>query len=194
MCGASTTFTHRAYKAYFRGPFNSTLDRMSPPQHVQPLFGADIYADLREKWRHEDELINQRVTWLLSSQAFLLTAFGVLANLRLSSPLQNIAGNWYDRLVTPTALAETFVPLIAFFTLAYLGKAISAAVRAMSHIKQELYSHICAGRVPIGITVDVLPKATYDGAAAPTRMVAGFTTTWLALYFYELARIFGFLQ
>jgi [ribosomal protein S5]-alanine N-acetyltransferase len=28
VCGASTTFTHRAYKAYFRGPFNSTLGCM----------------------------------------------------------------------------------------------------------------------------------------------------------------------
>lgn len=27
-----------------------------------------IYDDLREKWKHEDNLINQCVTWLLSAQ------------------------------------------------------------------------------------------------------------------------------
>jgi hypothetical protein len=38
-----------------------------------------LYADLREKWKHEDELINQRVTWLLQSQGFLLASYGAIA-------------------------------------------------------------------------------------------------------------------
>ena len=34
----------------------------------------------REEMRHEDNLINQRVSWLISSQAFLLGGFATLIN------------------------------------------------------------------------------------------------------------------
>ena len=39
-----------------------------------------LYADLREKYKHEDELINRRVSWLLQSQGFLLATYGLIAN------------------------------------------------------------------------------------------------------------------
>ena len=35
---------------------------------------------LREEIRHEDNLVNQRVAWLVSSQSFLLTAFAIALN------------------------------------------------------------------------------------------------------------------
>src|SRR5258708_12842907 len=36
------------------------------------------YVFFREELRHEDNLINQRVSWLVGSQAFLLGAFATL--------------------------------------------------------------------------------------------------------------------
>jgi hypothetical protein len=36
------------------------------------------YLFFREEMRHEDNLINQRVSWLISSQAFLLVGFATL--------------------------------------------------------------------------------------------------------------------
>ena len=38
------------------------------------------YLFFREELRHEDNLINQRVSWLISSQAFLLGGFATLIN------------------------------------------------------------------------------------------------------------------
>jgi hypothetical protein len=38
------------------------------------------YVFFREELRHEDNLINQRVSWLISSQAFLLGGFATLIN------------------------------------------------------------------------------------------------------------------
>ena len=38
------------------------------------------YIFLREEIRHEDNLINQRLSWLVSSQAFLLTGFAITLN------------------------------------------------------------------------------------------------------------------
>ena len=38
------------------------------------------YQFFREEMRHEDNLINQRVSWLIGSQAFLLGGFATLVN------------------------------------------------------------------------------------------------------------------
>ena len=38
------------------------------------------YLFFREEMRHEDDLINQRVSWLIGSQAFLLGGFATLVN------------------------------------------------------------------------------------------------------------------
>ncbi len=38
----------------------------------------ELYQLIREQIRHEDELVNHRLNWLLASQAFLFTALAVL--------------------------------------------------------------------------------------------------------------------
>jgi hypothetical protein len=47
------------------------------------------YVYFREEMRHEDDLINQRVSWLVGSQAFLLGGFGTLITWGYGS---NVAG------------------------------------------------------------------------------------------------------
>jgi hypothetical protein len=36
----------------------------------------DLYRTLREKWVHEDHVVNHRLTWLILSQAMLMGAYG----------------------------------------------------------------------------------------------------------------------
>ena len=40
----------------------------------------EIYRILRGEIEHEDQLINHRLSWLVSSQAFMLTAFAITLN------------------------------------------------------------------------------------------------------------------
>ncbi len=40
---------------------------------------------LRRRIEHEDNLVNQRLSWLVASQAFMLTAFAILLNAPLNS-------------------------------------------------------------------------------------------------------------
>lgn len=40
----------------------------------------DDLVFLREEIRHEDNLLNQRISWLVSSQSFLLTGFAIALN------------------------------------------------------------------------------------------------------------------
>jgi hypothetical protein len=44
------------------------------------------YLFFREEMRHEDNLINQRVSWLIGSQAFLLGGFATLISVSSSVP------------------------------------------------------------------------------------------------------------
>lgn len=39
-----------------------------------------LYKIIREKWTHEDHLINYRISWLLVSQALFFAAYGVFSN------------------------------------------------------------------------------------------------------------------
>src|SRR5277367_4772030 len=54
---------------------------MTPPQ-VSPDSSLSIeeYVFLREEIRHQDNLINARLSWLVSSQSFLLSGFAVTLN------------------------------------------------------------------------------------------------------------------
>ena len=80
--------------------------------------------DYRERWTHEDHLINHRLTWLLASQTLLFAAYGLLLQ-QSSQPGSNLA------------------PFLS--TLATIGKAVSwliaigifAALIAMLMIKRR---------------------------------------------------------
>jgi hypothetical protein len=52
--------------------------------HNDSSVATSDFAFLREEIRHEDNLINQRLSWLVSSQSFLLTGFAIALN----GPLQ----------------------------------------------------------------------------------------------------------
>jgi hypothetical protein len=147
----------------------------------------DIYADLREKWKHEDNLVNHRVTWLLNTQAFSLTAYGVLAKLRLDTAWSS-NGGWDS---APFSAAELAVPIVALFILHFLSKGIQAAIRAMGILKDELRKHQDCQRVWTKITVDVLDDTTQEGAKAPMRMVMVFQCVWCVLLVFEFASIFS---
>ena len=54
---------------------------MTPADTSQvEALSLDEYVLLREEIRHQDNLINARLSWLVSSQAFLLSAFAVTLN------------------------------------------------------------------------------------------------------------------
>jgi hypothetical protein len=163
------------------------------PSLAEPSLGHFLYSDLRSKWVHEDHLVNHRVTWLLTSQAFFITAFGVLAKLRLDWMTANPNADRLDIILLPFSLAEVFTPILSAFVLLFLGRGIYAAFEAMTAIRRQLHLHQCAGRIAIGLTVDVLPQTTEDGAKGPKHMVLAFAFAWVLLYLYEILRLVGVL-
>lgn len=132
-----------------------------------------IYTDLREKWVHEDKMMNRRVTWLLESQTFLLTVFGVVSGLTtVSFALQRFA--------------QFTIPLLAIIILVYLKKGINAAKEAMLSIRATLHKHKKAGRVWSGVSVDISKEVTKQGLEGPMRLATAFLILWGALFILVL--------
>ena len=156
-----------------------------------PSEPAAIYDDLREKWKHEDELINKRVTWLLSSQGFLLAAYGVVAGLlykpaEVTSTTTVTAGTKVGAF--SLLLLELALPVVALFVLHFLKLGISAAVKAMREIKRTLADHQKNGRTWSKMRVDILQETTDHGAWAPVRLSTALQVMWFVLLLMELLR------
>lgn len=102
-------------------------------------------ADARDRWRHEDELINQRLTWLLSAHALLGAGYAWLryrqAEVRLE--FQKLAPT------PPALLAEVqrylaeldelmgFLALVGLGVTLLVGLGIVAACLAQNRLKRD---------------------------------------------------------
>ena len=53
---------------------------MNAPTMNTPLTALEYYNLIRERIEHEDNLIVQRLTWLVGSQSFLFTAYAIASN------------------------------------------------------------------------------------------------------------------
>ncbi len=91
----------------------------------------DQTEDLREKWTHEDDLINHRITWLFVSQTLLFAGYGLLLQVRSSNPtpatevLPKI-----DRMIW-------WLPVVGFVTSLLILIGVVAAGAAMIALRQR---------------------------------------------------------
>lgn len=107
---------------------------MSPSEpFATPPSEYEKYRILREKWTHEDNLINHRLSWLLFSQSILFAAYAVLLTAAKDIP----QSDRIDRLIG-------LFPFIGGFTIALISATILAALLA----QQELGTQILKQELP----------------------------------------------
>jgi hypothetical protein len=51
------------------------------------LSPADWYRTIRDQIQHEDNLIVQRLSWLMAAQSFFFTGYAIIANASPQSPV-----------------------------------------------------------------------------------------------------------
>jgi len=124
---------------------------------------------LRRRIEHEDNLVNQRLSWLVGSQAFLLTAFAISLNAGpdLKPPLYASANRL---LVALLPYASVACILILWLTLA-------GALWSMAVLRAQ------AGRItqPGDFPIHSRPAIRWLGFAAPIAIPAVFLALWLTL-------------
>ena len=82
---------------------------------------------IRRRIEHEDNLLNQRVSWVVSSQAFLLTGYAILLN----GP-QVLRSEQFNR---THSLLMKLIPLTSIVVTTLIWLAILAGIFAMRDLR-----------------------------------------------------------
>ncbi len=147
-----------------------------------------LYEDLREKWKHEDELVHQRIGRLLAWEVFFLSAHGLLMSLRAGKVpggtkiLENLLVSINGTPIQPLALVGLSLPLIGLAIVYHTWSTISAAFMAMDTLKKthnEKDLKICPD-------VDVAKETTDKGRNSTYILPGIFAITWMVVLWYEL--------
>ena len=124
---------------------------------------------LRRRIEHEDNLVSQRLSWLVASQAFLLTAFAISLNAAPDlKPPSYAAAN--HALVAYLPYAGVACILILWLTLA-------GALWSMAVLRAQADKITQPGDFPIHSRASI----RWLGFAAPIAIPAVFLFLWLAL-------------
>jgi len=133
----------------------------------------DRYRLVRQQIEHEDNLVSQRLSWLLGSQSFLFTAFAI----NLNGPLQ-----LHNKMFEGTAaLLMMLLPLVAILSAFLIGMSVWAGTWTMYKLRHRYAKPLDAtfhGEIP---SVQSAGGALYLGHFAPIFLPALFIVIWLLL-------------
>jgi hypothetical protein len=118
---------------------------------------------------HEDNLLNQRLSWILTSQSFLLTGYAILLN--APAALQSETYARHHRLLME------LIPLSGVVTVFLIWAAIIAALLAMRDLRARTEAHPGFESSHI----QGRPMTRSLGMAAPTLIPVVFLVSWLVI-------------
>ena len=141
---------------------------MTPPP---PIPWIDYYRMLRSRIEHEDNLVTQRLSWFLASQAFLFSGFAIVLN----APMQSRFGS--DIYV----IYLRMIPMLGIAVGALIWLGIAAGIGAMAHVRK-----MARGRKELeGFPpLQGLRSTRFIGLAAPLLLPPLFVVVWITLLRY----------
>jgi hypothetical protein len=125
--------------------------------------------EIRRRIEHEDSLLNQRVSWIVSSQAFLLTGYAILLN--APTEFHN------ERHARDHALLMKIIPITSIWITLLLWIAMLASIAAMRALRESAEKHP-------GYQADHIQgsRRTRLLGLVPIALIPGvFLVTWLLL-------------
>ncbi len=129
----------------------------------------DRYRLVRQQIEHEDNLISQRLSWLLGSQSFLFTAYAI----SLNGPAQ-MHSKQFESTVN---LLIVLLPVVAILSALLIWLAVLAGMWTMYKLRHSFLGHEIAGVPPAQST----GVALVLGHFAPVFVPALFIVIWLLL-------------
>jgi hypothetical protein len=143
---------------------------VEPLQKISPL---ERYQIFRNRIEHEDNLIMQRLSWLMASQSFLFTAYAIVTNGMTTSPATG--GNLFvNHLLTLIRI----IPVVALLNSLLILISILAALKAIRELRHA-YQHQPGtfGEIPLQTS----KSARVLGLSAPVLLPPLFLAVWLYL-------------
>jgi len=143
------------------------------PAPVSHLSAVECYNILRDQLQHEDNLITQRLSWLMGSQAFLFTAYAIVLN-GPERPKNALIGALQDYLLGT-------VPTVGLLSAALIYLSIIAGALAMFNIHRFAWNFCddAAVRFP---PFRGSKLTRYMGFASPLLLPPIFIVVWLLLW------------
>jgi hypothetical protein len=145
------------------------------PENVSPL---DWYRLFRNRIEHEDNLIIQRLSWLVASQAFLFSAYAIT-----TSGLSSRAGQPGSSFQDQALLLFRLIPVVAICIAVLIYISILAALKGIRELRR-LYE--AKGLRHEGPPIQTSKTARLLGLAAPLVLPVLFVAVWLLLLLRSL--------
>ena len=124
---------------------------------------------LRRRIEHEDNLVNQRLSWLVASQAFMLTAFAILLN----APLNSLTSAYY----AVNHLLVSLLPYAAIACVVIIWITLVGAIWSMKLLRDKAASIT----LPNDIAVQSPAAIRGLGLVAPIGIPAVFLVLWMVV-------------
>ena len=154
----------------------------SPPYTEEKTSPADIYRLFRGRIEHEDNLIMQRLSWLVASQSFLFSAYAITTNGLSGLGLDaKGAGGFSEQ----SALLFRLIPTVAIFVAVLIYISILAALRAIRQMRRLYQGRSVSPDLP---PIQTAATTRLLGLSAPLLLPLLFVSVWLVLLLNGPAR------
>jgi hypothetical protein len=146
------------------------MNSAQPSEAISPL---ERYQIFRNRIEHEDNLIMQRLSWLMASQSFLFTAYAIVTNGLSSGP--TAGGNLF---VSHLSTLARIIPIVALLNSLLIALSIFGAMKAVRELRHKYHKQ--------GEFLEIIPLQTSRfarclGLSAPILLPPLFIAVWLYL-------------
>jgi hypothetical protein len=153
----------------------------APSLEEYPLTPLDYYNVVRSRIEHEDNLVVQRLSWLVASQSFLFTAYAIVTNGLASQPPPPSCIRFAGQL----QLLYQLIPVVGTLTCALIYVSILAAVASMRRLRNSYHSRF--GDDEKGLpSIMSRPPIRLFGHSASVLLPLVFITIWLVIWMHGL--------
>ena len=143
---------------------------MTEPIQFSPL---DHYRLVRSQIEHEDNLVSQRLSWMLASQSFLFTAYAITLN----GPSQS----HFKTFETRSTLLLNLLIVVGILSALLIWATILAGLSAMAKLRRNFHNTV-ADDLPAGLPpIQSTGLAYRAGQFGPLLIPLLFIAVWLVL-------------
>ena len=146
--------------------------------NLESISGVHYYQIIRSQIEHEDNLINQRLSWFVASQAFLFSAYAILLNAPSQGRLRSFA--------TQQDMLFYLIPLVAIGVSIVIYITVIAAMLAMANLRRLLESHLKEEESALLPRVQGYRQTLLLGQATPVLIPFLFMISWIVLLIKSL--------
>jgi hypothetical protein len=143
---------------------------MSEENSISPL---EQYHVVRGQIEHEDNLVSQRLSWLLASQSFLFTAYAITLN----GPIQSHVRSFETR----ADMLLSLLTLVGVVSVLLIWISILAGVTAMKRLRNGLHARV-GDLLPEGLPpIQTTGIPFLAGQLGPVLTPVIFIVVWMVL-------------